>query len=126
MHSKLQLAAIISAALAVAAILPANAAKVTPEQFVGTWVGAWNENASIELRVHHIDADNNVYGNYCWISNGWFNFFDAHPEDGFSVTLKNGKIRWRFNERRWALASEETTKRRCAWSTGTQRGTGAR
>ena len=50
---------------------PVNAAEATSEQFIGAWIGTWpNGNATSEILVDHIDADGNVYGIYCNISDG--------------------------------------------------------
>ena len=96
------LAAVTSLALTIATFAPVNAAEATPEQFIGTWIGTWpNGETTIELLVDHIDADGNVYGIYCWVSNTkpWRNWLDLHP-DGAAGKLEKGKIRWKIGKMR--------------------------
>ena len=124
MRSRLRLtalAAVTSLALTIASA-PVNAAEATPEQFIGTWIGTWpNGKSTIEILVDHIDADGNVYGIYCWVSNthDWRNWFDIHP-DSAAGKLEKGKIRWKGDGKRRGVFSvrgkEETTLRMEIWN----------
>ena len=95
-------------ALAIATSGLAGAAKATPDQYIGTWIGTWPHGKStIEFHVDDIDADSKVYGTYCWVRNvhPWDRrWYDIHPVEGIDVELKRDKIRWRFGNVRWAFS----------------------
>ena len=79
----------LAAALALAPIVPSNAAE---SPFVGNWSGVWDNGQHNEFRVVSIDDDGRATALYCAARGDGGFYIDITP-DGIETTLKrSGKV----------------------------------
>ena len=100
--------------LACAAVLgasPAGADTVSPENWLGTWAGAWPDNAAqTELRITRIEPSGTVIGAVCdQPADAPRYVLDIGPEGHVEARLEEGTIRWERPARkappsRWQVA----------------------